>query len=133
MLPILSYHLDLTVPEAEAAVRAALQPAGFGILTEIDVQATFKAKLDIDRPPYRILGACNPALANRALELAPDAGAFLPCGIALYPEAGGTRIAIQDPMLMASQLGFPALEPVAIEARDRIATAIESIAAPTPV
>jgi uncharacterized protein (DUF302 family) len=75
----------LPLAEAEAAVRDALSAQGFGILTEIDVAATLKAKLDIDRPPLKILGACNPSFAHRALELDPSTSLVLPCNVVLEP------------------------------------------------
>src|SRR5687767_6280966 len=94
--------IETTVPlpadEAEAAVRAALQDHGFGVLTEIDVAATLKVKLDIDRPALKILGACNPTFAHEALQLDPSAALVLPCNVVLEPDAaGGTRISVVDP------------------------------------
>jgi uncharacterized protein (DUF302 family) len=92
---------------AEAFVREALAEQGFGVLTEIDVAATFKAKLGIDRPPLKILGACNPELAHRALELDPSASLSLPCNVVLEAEGEGTRVSIADPraLMTAPQLG----------------------------
>ena len=87
----------LPMPEAEAAVRSALGEQGFGVLTEIDVAATLKAKLDVDRPPLKILGACNPRLAHRALQLDPSVSLVLPCNVVLEPANGGTRVAAVDP------------------------------------
>ena len=93
--------IETTVPmsmaEAEAAVRVALGEQGFGVLTEIDVAATLKAKLDVDRAPLKILGACNPALAHRALEIDPSVSLLLPCNVVLEPADGGTRVASVDP------------------------------------
>jgi uncharacterized protein (DUF302 family) len=88
----------MSMPEAEAAVRDALADHGFGVLTEIDVAATLKAKLDIDRPPLKILGACNPGFAHRALQLDPSASLVLPCNVVLEPASdGGTRVSAVDP------------------------------------
>lgn len=89
--------VPMSLPEAEAAVRDALADHGFGILTEIDVAATLKAKLDVDRAPLKILGACNPRFAHRALELDPSASLLLPCNVVLEPEGEGTRVAAVDP------------------------------------
>ena len=95
--------IETTVPlpfdEAEAVVRAALAEQGFGVLTEIDVAATFKAKLDVDRPPLKILGACNPGFAHRALALDPTAALVLPCNVTLEPagDGDGTHVAVVDP------------------------------------
>jgi len=96
------HAIETTVPlpldEAETAVRATLADNGFGVLTEIDVAATLKAKLGIDRPALKILGACNPTFANQALELDPSSALVLPCNVVLEPSPdGGTRISAVDP------------------------------------
>lgn len=96
------HPIETTVPlpagEAEAAVRAALEDQGFGVLTEIDIAATLKAKLGVDRPALKILGACNPTFAHQALQLDPTAALVLPCNVVLEPGVdGGTRISIVDP------------------------------------
>ena len=88
---------DLSPVQAEAAVRAALTEEGFGVLTEIDVAATLKAKLDVDRAPLKILGACNPALAHQALEIDPSASLVLPCNVVIEATEAGTRVAAVDP------------------------------------
>ena len=110
---------------AEVAVRAALTEVGFGILTEIDIAATLKAKIDVDRPPLKILGACNPQLAHKALELDHTAALALPCNVVLEPaHGGGTRVSVVDPRSLMEDPGFAAL---AGDAASRIATALESL------
>ncbi|HUY30387.1 MAG TPA: DUF302 domain-containing protein [Acidimicrobiales bacterium] len=89
--------VPLDMGEAEEAVRAALGAQGFGVLTEIDVAATLKARLGVDRSPLKILGACNPQIAHRALEIDPSASLLLPCNVVLEPAASGTRVAMADP------------------------------------
>mgnify|MGYP001445062476 CR=1 FL=1 len=93
----------LPIEETEALVLAALAANGFGVLTEIDIAATFKAKLDLDRPPLKILGACNPGFANRALEADPSAGLLLPCNVVLE--------AVEDLDRERSQGGHAQLSP----------------------
>ncbi len=103
---------------ALARTTEALRAHGFGVLTEIDVQATMKAKLDVDFRPYRILGACNPRIAHRALTAAPQVGLLLPCNVTveqLDPET--VQVSIVDPMAMLSSFSTPELGPIADEAR----------------
>jgi uncharacterized protein (DUF302 family) len=89
--------IDLPMGEAEAAVRAALKAQGFGVLTEIDVAATLKEKLGVDRAALKILGACNPGFANRSLMIDPTVSLLLPCNVVLETVDGGTHVAIADP------------------------------------
>jgi uncharacterized protein (DUF302 family) len=114
--------------EALAQVTAALKAEGFGVLTEIDVKETLKKKLDVDFRPYKILGACNPPLAYRALSIAPEAGLLLPCNVTVsYVADNETEVAIVDPLAMLGIVNHPDLEPVAEEARarlDRVAAAL---------
>lgn len=87
-----------SLPEAESAVREALTAQGFGVLTEIDVAATLKEKLGVERSPLKILGACNPSLAHRALEIDPSVALMLPCNVVLEEESPGhTKVTIADP------------------------------------
>ena len=89
--------VELPIERAEVVVREALASQGFGILTEIDVAATFKAKLGVERPPLKILGACNPHFAYRALELDPSVALMLPCNVVLVGDGERTHVSIADP------------------------------------
>ena len=120
----------LPLAEAEAAIRDALTEEGFGILTEIDVAATLKAKLGIDRAPLKILGACNPNFAHRALEIDPSVSLLLPCNVVVEPDAaGGTRLAIADPRELMNDPRFTEL---ADEAAARIERAVARTAEVAP-
>jgi uncharacterized protein (DUF302 family) len=100
----------LPMSETEAAVRQALGAHGFGVLTEIDVAATLKAKIGVERPPMKILGACNPNFAHQALELDPSTSLLLPCNVVLEStDSGGTRVAIVDPRELMADERFAAL------------------------
>ena len=123
-----SASTDLSFTEAVARVREELAAEGFGVLCEIDVQATLKQKLDVDREPYLILGACNPALAHRALEAEPELGVLLPCNVVIYHEDGQTRIAAVDAEQMLSIVGNDELAPTATEVRRRLAAVVERAA-----
>jgi uncharacterized protein (DUF302 family) len=124
----IAIETSLGIDEADAAVRDALSEEGFGILTEIDVAATLKAKLDVDRRPYRILGACNPVLANRALGVDEHIGLLLPCNVIVYETDSGTRIEAMDPGVMSRVSSAAALEEIAGEARERLERALASVA-----
>ena len=94
------FHTRMIEGDFEAVVeraRAALQKHGFGVLTEIDVQATLKTKIDQDFRPYRILGACNPTMAHQALKLEPHVGVMLPCNVIVQQTTGGVEVAVVDP------------------------------------
>jgi uncharacterized protein (DUF302 family) len=116
--------------EAVAQVTAALKVEGFGVLTEIDVKETLKKKLDVDFRPYKILGACNPPLAYRALSAAPEVGLLLPCNVTVsYVADNVTEVAIIDPLSLLGFVNHPELEPVAEEARarlERVAAALKA-------
>ena len=122
-------EVALPIEEAEAAVRAELPGHGFGVLTEIDVAATLKAKLDIDRAPMKILGACNPALAHAALELDPSVALLLPCNVVVEAVEGGTRITAVDPRELMPDESFAAL---ADDAAAKLQAALAAVAARTP-
>ena len=120
-------RLDKPYDEAVAAVRAALKEQGFGVITEIDVKATVKEKLGQDFRRYVILGACNPALAHRALQSDPDVGLLLPCNVTVYEEGSGSVVAAVDPMVLAGLLESEALRQVAEEARRGLRSAVDSL------
>jgi uncharacterized protein (DUF302 family) len=115
---------SLSMGAAEAAVRIALTEQGFGVLTEIDVAATLRAKLGVERAPLKILGTCNPSFANRALEFDEDASLLLPCNVVLSETAGGTRITSVDPRDLMTAPEFASL---AQEAADRLIAAIAAV------
>jgi uncharacterized protein (DUF302 family) len=114
--------------ETAERVREELRAEGFGILCEIDVQATLKEKLGVDGEPYLILGACNPPLAHQALEAEPDLGTLLPCNVVLYRRSGETHVSAVDAERMLSIVGNEALAPVATEVRNRLAAVVERAA-----
>jgi len=118
--------VELTPAQAEAAVRVALAEQGFGVLTEIDVAATLKLKLGIERPPLKILGACNPTLAHRALELDSSVSLLLPCNVVIEVVDGRTRVAAADPRELMSD---PRLAELAADAASRLQAAIDQVAA----
>lgn len=114
-------RLNTTYEAALVRVTEALKAEGFGVLTEIDVQATLKQKLGVDFRPYKILGACNPPLAHRALVTAPEVGLLLPCNVTVSLAADGLiDVSLVDPLGMLGVVANPALEPIAVEARARL-------------
>lgn len=115
---------DLGVDDAEAAVRSALAEQGFGVLTEIDVAATLEAKLGVSRPPLKILGACNPTLANEALEVDPSVSLLLPCNVVIEADGEQTRVAAVDPHDLLSD---PQLSELADDGAARLRAALESL------
>lgn len=114
--------LDMSMDNAEARVREALMAEGFGVLTEIDVKATLKAKLDVDFRPYKILGACNPALAHQALAEETDIGLLLPCNVVVYagPDEGTSVVSILDPSQQLAVSGRDDIKPLADEVLARM-------------
>lgn len=111
----------LNFDQALAKVVAELQKEGFGVLTEIDVAATMKKKLDHTIPPYRILGACNPAFAKRALEAEPSIGLLLPCNVVVRQDAAGAvQVEFLDPGMMGQMTANPDIGPIGTEVREKL-------------
>lgn len=125
----LAIETDRDFDDVVAATRAALADEGFGVLTEIDVKATMKAKLDVDRDEYLILGACNPPLANEALQAEPELGVLLPCNVVVYRTGGKTRVSAVAAEQMLGMVGNEALMPVATEVGRRLGRVLEAVAA----
>ncbi|TDE33351.1 DUF302 domain-containing protein [Antarcticimicrobium sediminis] len=111
----------------DARTRAALTDKGFGILTEIDVKATMKKKLDVDMPYYRILGACNPKMAHQAIVIEPRVGAMLPCNVILREIEGGVEVSAIDPVASMQAINNAELTAVAGDVRDLLAKAVAAI------
>ena len=125
----MSVHVDAPLDEALERTRAALADQGFGILTEIDVAATLKAKLDVDVPPQIILGACNAPLARQGLQIEPDLGLLLPCNVVVRTDDDGqTLVSALNPELMVTVPGRPELEPIAADAKVRLQEALRVVA-----
>lgn len=119
------YHFKVPVTEAfsQAVEKTteALKSEGFGVLVDIDIQATLKEKLDVDKRPYRILGACNPALANQALDAEPDIGLLLPCNVVVREQADGTVcVAFMDPVAVLDLVENNDVAGLAEEVRTRL-------------
>jgi uncharacterized protein (DUF302 family) len=122
--------LDVPCDVAVERTREALAKEGFGVLTEIDVKATLKKKLDVDVSPYLILGACNPSLTHRALAAERDIGLLLPCNVVVYEadDPGRSVVAALDPLEALALTGNEVLRPIAQEARIRLERALEAVA-----
>jgi len=112
--------VDMGFAQAVTAVTDALAKEGFGVLTEIDVAATLKKKLGIERAPYKILGACNPQFAHRALEAEPQIGALLPCNVVVRVDGGKTVVEFMDPDAVLQLVGRPEVGTIAAEVRQRL-------------
>lgn len=126
------YGIGKSVPlfyeQAVERTRAALQQEGFGVLTEIDVQATLKKKLDVEFRKYVILGACNPPLAWKGFQAELDIGLLLPCNVIVYEEGPTrSRVAVLDPVVQLGVTGRGDMEPLALEARQRLERALNTL------
>jgi uncharacterized protein (DUF302 family) len=123
----ISKTVDAPFVDTVARAREALQSEGFGVLCDIDVKATMKQKLGIERDDYLILGACNPPLAHRALEAENEIGLLLPCNVIVYAAEGGTTVSAIDPAIMLGMIDNPALADVATEVRQRLERVIAQV------
>jgi len=120
--------VNLSFEQATEAVTQALAKEGFGVLTEIDVAATLKKKLGLERAPYKILGACNPQFAARALEMEPQIGALLPCNVVVRQGADGkTVVEFMDPNAVLGLVGRPEVAPIAAEVRARLVRVMDAL------
>ena len=114
--------------QALARVTEELAKVGFGILTEIDVQATMKKELGVDMPPYRILGACNPQFAHQAIGAEPQIGALLPCNVVVRQDAqGAVQVELMDPQAVLGLVANPAVAPLAAQVRQRLDQALAAL------
>nr|BBH93567.1 hypothetical protein KTA_17660 [Thermogemmatispora argillosa] len=124
------FGITLALPYEQAIerVKEALKAEGFGVLTEIDVRRTLREKLGLETAPYVILGACNPHLAHRALEIEPEIGLLLPCNVVVRAAENASRVEIADPKAMLAISGNPQLDQLAQEARARLQRALAALA-----
>ena len=122
---------ELAVPfaDAEARTRAALATEGFGVITEIDVRATMRNKLNLEFRPYVILGACNPSIAHQTLQAELDAGLLLPCNLVIYSgdQPGTSVVAALDPVAQLSLAGRDDIRPLAEQVRERLVRVLEAV------
>jgi uncharacterized protein (DUF302 family) len=122
--------IDLPYEKAVSKVKDALKDQGFGVLTEIDVRATLKQKLDVDFSPYIILGVCNPQLAHRALTAEREIGLLLPCNVIVYADgidSAQSHVAVMDPEAALALAGNPAIAPLAAEVKARLEKALDGL------
>lgn len=120
--------VEMNFDQASACAKEALAKEGFGVLTEIDVAATLKEKLGKEMPPYKILGACNPQFAHRAIEAEPQIGALLPCNVVVRVDpAGKTVVEIMDPQAVLQLVDRPEIAAIATQVRERLLRVLASI------
>jgi len=122
-----SRTVDVGYEEAVERTKAALKEQGFGVLSEIDIREKFKEKLGVDGPPHVILGACNPQLAHRALEVQPDLSLLLPCNVVVRERDGAVEVSAVDAQKMMEVVGNPELEPIARDANERLRKAVDAV------
>lgn len=118
---------DASIDDVDTRARKALADHGFGVLTEIDVKATMKKKLDVEMPGYRILGACNPKMAWQAIGIEPRVGAMLPCNVMLREVEGGVEVGAIDPVASMQAIENAELHAVAGQVRDLLAKAVAAV------
>ena len=128
----MSYTIDRLIEasdfeDVDARARKALAAHGFGVLTEIDVQATMKKKIDVDMDPYRILGACNPNMAHQAIGMEPKIGAMLPCNVILRAVEGGVQVSAVDPVASMQAIDNDELHAVAGQVREMLSEVVNEI------
>ena len=128
----MSYTIDRIIEsndfeDVDARTRAALAEHGFGVLTEIDVKATMKKKLDVEMTPYRILGACNPNMAHQAIGMEPRIGAMLPCNVILREVEGGIEVSAVDPVASMQAIDNEDLHNVAGQVREMLSDVVQAI------
>ena len=132
---MVGFHTELELPfdKAVGVVTEALKTEGFGVLSDIDIQAAMKEKLGVDMAPYRILGACNPPLAHKALQAEPDIGLLLPCNV-IVRQTGEARVSVGfvDPQTMVSLTGSEKVREVADDAGERLRRVRERLASANP-
>ena len=120
-------QLSMSFDDAEKKAREELQKEGFGVLTEIDVKATLKKKLDVDFGNYKILGACNPPFAYKALQAEEQLGLMLPCNVIIYEKENKTFAAAIKPTLQMEKIGNPKLKEIAVQVEEKLKKIIDSI------
>ena len=128
----MSYTIDriiegAEIDEVDTRTRTALANHGFGVLTEIDVKATMKKKMDVDMPPYRILGACNPGMAYQAIGMEPKVGAMLPCNVILRKQDDGVEVSAIDPLASMQAIDNEELKSVAGQVREMLTEVVQEI------
>jgi uncharacterized protein (DUF302 family) len=125
-------RVNAPIGDVRESVTAALKTEGFGILTEIDMAATLRAKLGVERDPYLILGACNPLFADQAVTHDPSIGALLPCNVVLRADGDAVVLEVMDPKAVLGMVGDPAMDEVAAEVRAMLVRAVEAVEAQFP-